>query len=95
MLEKFASFVCRPGYYEDQQRPGTTTEFFSRLLGLCYLLLAIGYTLFSSALGLQRRRLPMELRHRRVNQFGKVPIAKLHGTRMGPGVEENVFVFGE
>ena len=37
----------------------------------------------------------MELRHRRVNQFGEVSIPKLHGSRMGPGVEENVFIFGE
>ena len=34
----------------------------------------------------------MELRQRGANQFGEVPIAELHGSCMGPGVEEDMFI---
>ena len=37
----------------------------------------------------------MKLRHRGVNQFGKVSIAELHGSCMGPGVEEDMFILRE
>ncbi len=37
----------------------------------------------------------MKLRHRGANQFCEVSIAELHGSCMGPGVEEDVLISRE